>query len=132
MILFVCSGNTCRSPLAAAMARQRGWDAQSAGLYAAPGAPASPGSCRAAERRGLDLWGHRARRLSAEMVEQAERIYVMMDALYALVLLHFPQAAGKLYVLRPAIPDPYGGDDAEYERCAGYLERALEGITAQG
>ena len=55
MILFVCTGNTCRSPLAAALARAYGVDAQSAGLSADPGDVATPEAVRASQRHGADL-----------------------------------------------------------------------------
>lgn len=128
MILFICTGNTCRSPLAEAIARSRGMEALSAGIYAQAGAPASREACLAAERRGLNLWSHRARMADEGLMEKAERIYAMTQG-HALALLHrFPRFAGKLFVLQPEIPDPFGGDASIYEKCARQIERALENI----
>jgi protein-tyrosine-phosphatase len=83
-ILFVCTGNTCRSPLAEAITRQRlaerGWNhvrVDSAGAAAAWGAPASEGSLGAAAAVGLDLEGHRSQPLTARLVEESDIILAM-------------------------------------------------------
>ena len=128
MILFVCTGNTCRSPLAAALARKTGWDAESAGLYAVPGAPATPPARRAALRHGADLSAHRARPLTDALAARAEKILVMTPDHAAALRARFPQCAGKISVLSPAIPDPYGGDDGDYERCVQGLLLAFDNL----
>ena len=92
MILFVCTGNTCRSPLAAALARAYGVDAQSAGLSAYPGDPASSQAARVARLYGADLSGHRARQVTREMVDQADAIFVMTPGHRAALCALFPQA----------------------------------------
>ena len=125
MILFVCTGNTCRSPLAAALARSRGLDAQSAGLSAYPGDPASAPAVRIARRYGADLTGHAARRVTRELVDQADAIYVMTPGHRAALCALFPHAAPRVRVLDPAIPDPYGGSDEMYARCAEALLLAM-------
>ena len=132
MILFVCTGNTCRSPMAAALARLRGMDADSAGLSAAPGAPASPGAVRAMAAYGVDLSGHRAKQVNADLIRRADRIYVMSPAHAAHLLSHFPQAAGKTHVLSPVIPDPFGQDDVTYALCAALLISAIENAGLTG
>ena len=126
MILFVCTGNTCRSPMASALARAAGVDAQSAGLHAFPGAPASPQAIRAARLYGADLTGHRARMLDEAMLRDAEAVWVMTEAHEALLNTMFPQYARKVNVLWPPIPDPFGGDDRTYEKCAGRLMEAMQ------
>ena len=68
VILFVCSGNTCRSPLAAALACVHGVDARSAGLNADPGDPAAPEAVRVAKRYGADLSAHEARNVQAKLI----------------------------------------------------------------
>ena len=117
MILFVCTGNTCRSPMAAAMARKMGLQAESAGLSAYPGLPATLPAIRAAQRHGGDLTAHRARMVDGEMVKRA-KIICPMTRSHAIVLVErFPDCAGKIILPSPEIPDPYGGDDRVYESC---------------
>ncbi len=126
MILFVCTGNTCRSPMACALARAAGVDAQSAGLHAFPGAPASPKAIRAAKLYGADLTGHKARMLDESMLRDAEEVWVMTEAHEAMLNMMFPQYSRKISVLWPPIPDPYGGDDRDYEKCAKRLMEAMQ------
>ena len=83
-LLFVCSGNTCRSPLAAAIARREaeargltGVAVESAGVSAHDGAPASDGAILVGMERGLDVTGHRARALTREAVAASDLILVM-------------------------------------------------------
>lgn len=126
VILFICTGNTCRSPLAAAMARELGADAESAGLYASPGSPASEGARRAAARRGLDLSAHRSQTVTRELVARAERVYAMTSAHQQALREMYPDMADKILALSPSISDPFGGEDDVYEQCAWDLEDALK------
>lgn len=128
MILFVCTGNTCRSPMAAALAAGRGMTAESAGLAAYPGAPATPEAQRAAARYGADLSRHRARQIDETLAARARRIYVMTAAQAARLRALFPAQAEKIFALCPEIPDPYGGGPEEYALCAAQLLRAVEGL----
>lgn len=126
MILFVCTGNTCRSPLAAALAQKMGWAAESAGLAAAEGDPATDAACRAAIRHGLALEGHRARPVTRELIAGADRVYAMTAGHAAALRALFPGEGEKIRVLSPPIPDPYGGGDGAYERCVRVLTDALK------
>ena len=126
MILFVCTGNTCRSPLAAALARARGIDAQSAGIFAHDGDPATPQAQRAAKRHGADLSAHQARAVRADMLKRAEWVYVMTPSHAQALRDAFPACADRVRVLWPPIPDPFGGDDGDYERCAQALLSAMK------
>lgn len=80
-VLMVCSGNTCRSPLARAilerLARGRALQVRSAGVTAAEGSPASAEAMRVAERHGLSLAGHRSSPLTAELLEPADFVLAM-------------------------------------------------------
>lgn len=139
-LLFVCSGNTCRSPLARALAERkveaRGWlvKVRSAGVSALSGGPASEGSLRVAARHGLDLGGHRSRPVDEELVRWADLILVMSPT--HLLRLAELGAAGKAALLDAfargeeggqeepgaVVPDPFGGDDQEYEETYLTLE----------
>ena len=126
MILFICTGNTCRSPMAQAIAALHGVEAASAGLSVLPGAPATPQAQRAVRALGGDLSRHLARPVSEEMMAQAETVFPMTQA-HALMLARlFPAHAHKIHLLSPQIPDPFGGDDAAYAQCAGQLLLALQ------
>lgn len=129
MILFVCTGNTCRSPLAQALAQKLGMDAVSAGLYAQPGAPATPEAQQAAQAHGCDLRCHRAQPLTAALVSAADLICPMTAAHADAICSRYPQAAGKLQPLFPEIPDPFGQGLEAYMACASALLQALDRLS---
>lgn len=140
-VLFVCTGNTCRSPLAEALARryaeERGWDGlevRSAGVAAGSGMPASGGSLRVAERHGLDLGEHRSRPLTPELGDWADLILTMSTShLTAMESLGLSGRATRIDLFvggddaQGGVPDPFGGDDEAYE--ATYT--ALESLVAE-
>jgi len=130
--LFVCTGNTCRSPMAQClMARLSGENCQSAGLYAAVGQSASPGAVNAMAALGLDLSGHRSQPVTAELLDWADRVWAMTEGhLHALKQM-FPQYTSKFHVFDPPVPDPFGGDDALYQMTALALWDQLSQITAK-
>ena len=126
MILFVCTGNTCRSPMAMALCRRYGIDAKSAGISAFPGSPASPEAQRTARALGGDLSRHQARQITEEMMQEAKKVFPMTQS-HALMLARlFPAHAHKIQLLSPQIPDPFGGDDQVYAHCAKQLLLALQ------
>lgn len=135
-LLFICTGNTCRSPMAAAIARQRldkrGHRAimvESAGL-AASGEPAADNAAAVLQEWGLDLHGHHSTPVSDEQLRRADVIAVMTPA-HAARLTALGVPAGKVHILgAPAgIPDPYGGDIACYRRVRDALAAAIDRLA---
>lgn len=141
-LLFVCTGNTCRSPLAEALARdhlgRRGWshvDVASAGTHAEPGAPAARHSLAVGIRRGLDLGAHRSQPLTPELVEWADLILVMgsghlapvrrMGGKQKVAMLGDFAAGGDEEGGR-SVPDPFGGDEETYARTLAVLDEMLD------
>ncbi len=141
-VLFVCTGNTCRSPLAehffAEICREAGLSrsAASAGTRAAEGMPLSRGAAAVLEKRGLGPAAHHARPVNTALLDAAESVYVMERAHRDQLVARFPGYAAKIALLREAaglkpaeVEDPVGADAAEYEICAASIEEALRIIV---
>ncbi len=126
-ILFVCTGNTCRSAMASAictyLAKERGAKicADSCGVAAYP-APASQNAVLAVdELYGIDLSEHTAKMVSADLVEKADVIFAMTARHAAALISLFPDCTDKLTVADPEIVDPYMQDLSVYKECAKEL-----------
>jgi protein-tyrosine-phosphatase len=144
-VLFVCTGNTCRSPLAAGLLRHhlRGAgrtdiEVQSAGTGAWEGAPVSEGSYLVSLESGIDLSHHRAQMLSRELVESADLILAMGRSHLARVRELGGGARAHLladFAGHPGgeseISDPYGGDLDEYRETFRALAALMPALIAR-
>lgn len=134
-ILFVCTGNTCRSPMAACLwnelcqgAERAGFRALSAGVNAPSGMGASDGARRAMERRGLTLTAHRSRPVTGELLDRVDLVVGMSERHIQSLKTRFPAAKVPMRAFDPPIPDPYGGGDETYEATARELEPQLAAL----
>ena len=132
-VLFVCTGNTCRSPMAAAIANdlaakngRADFIAASAGLFANDGEPMSEGACYALDALGIPVPQHTAQTVSASLVEQADVVVGLTGSHAMQLMLRFPEAAEKITTLPMDITDPYGGDHDTYLACATQLKLCVE------
>jgi protein-tyrosine-phosphatase len=130
-ILFVCTGNTCRSPVAAALAEARGIAAASAGVAAERGDGAAPNAIRALrEARGLSLQDHEPRDVSDVPLADADRIVAMSPAVAR--RLRDEHDVDPDALITWAISDPYGGSLGDYRWCLEQISTALDDLLASG
>ncbi len=140
-VLFVCSGNTCRSPIARGMfeAKKGDLDAGSAscGLSAFNGDLPNPKAVEAAKAKGVDITDHLSATFGEPMVAEFDLILTMTKAQRDNILIHIPDAKVKTYALAQFagedleaefenISDPYGMDEDAYAKCADQIEKYIE------
>ncbi len=142
-ILFVCTGNTCRSPMAETLLRDRlgpdsGWTVASAGIAACEGATASPESHAVLTEWELDLAEHCSRPLTAQQADAADLLIALARSHYDAIIARFPSARAKTLLLGSFlvpdgvdqdIPDPIGGDLAEYRSVRDQIAKAVDRLA---
>ncbi len=139
-ICFVCTGNTCRSPMAAAVANALAAESEepsvvavSAGLCACNGAPISPNALLALEEAGvppvpgLDYRAHHARGLTEQEAESCDLLIPLTREHALSLLLTYPQFASRILPFPRQVADPFGGDMEVYRQC---LAEITEGVRA--
>ncbi|AYO31826.1 MAG: protein arginine phosphatase [Thermoanaerobacteraceae bacterium] len=148
-VVFVCTGNTCRSSMAEALfkkilkerGRERDIMVESCGIAAVEGMPASPNAVKVMKEEGIDISSHRARLLSEEILK-ADLILTMTKNHKDYILNKFPETKGRVFVLEEFasgqrgdenvdISDPYGGDEQTYRRVADEIKEKLKNVLAR-
>jgi protein-tyrosine phosphatase len=147
-IVFVCTGNTCRSPLAEALCKKlltdrlgctveelpaRGYQVASAGVSALGGGPAAAEAEQVAHSFGADLSTHRSQALTMELAAQADYLLGMTRSHVHALMDYFGHLGVMPRLLDPAgdIADPIGGDQAVYDECGQQIWRQLEAFLAE-
>ena len=147
LIVAVCTGNICRSPmaerlLAHALAAEesplKDMQVVSAGVAARRGDPASANSVTAMKKVGLDITNHRSQPLTPDLIDQAAAIFVMTETHRAVIQAGFDPTPRHIYLLREFMPreadkeiaDPYGGSLPLYEACRDEIVESIPSVVA--
>jgi glycine hydroxymethyltransferase len=146
-IVFVCTGNICRSPMAEGLFHhlnpdKKQWTAESAGIAATPGQPPSDHSVTVMKELAIDISGQRSQALTSELVDRAYQLVVMTYGHLDAILMHFPAASDKVVLLRQfAYPeggerplnlnlsDPIGQSVEVYRQCREQIREAMPGYV---
>ncbi len=129
-VLFICTGNTCRSPMAEAIygkiSKEYGINSafSSAGLGFCQNDTVSPNAVEVCKEIGLDISSHRARPLRQHDIDITD-IFVVMTKSHAEDLIYIGVAQNKIYILNGGIPDPYGSDLETYRKCRNLIKEGI-------
>jgi glycine hydroxymethyltransferase len=144
-VLFVCTGNICRSPMALGLFRRllghrKDIEADAAGLHAVRGQLPSMHAIEVCQSRGVDISNFRSQPLTATLVERATHIFAMTGSHLETIHLLFPESMEKTFLLREFeepgltlwrdLPDPIGMGRNIYEECAACIENALPSVLS--
>ena len=135
-VLVVCTGNTCRSPMAEGWLKQKlagkGWTAESAGVAAWDGQPATPEAVEAMREIGIDVSAHRSRKLTAEMAVRADVILAMTEGHRREIVFWIPAVKDKTFLVKGFgldkarnVADPIGLPVEAYRHTRDELAQAL-------
>ncbi|CAK7049092.1 protein tyrosine phosphatase [Tissierella sp. P1] len=145
IVLFVCTGNTCRSPMAEgilksiAKEKKLSLEVKSAGISVFDGDNASRNSIEAMKKIGIDISKHKARQLHRDLVDEADLILTMSRPHKEIIISNFPSAKDKIFALLEYvykidkdIADPYGGNLLLYEHTREEIYKAIKKIIDNG
>lgn len=142
-IIFVCTGNTCRSPMAEALMKKllkenniANVNVVSRGLSVFENSPASENSISVIKKYNIDLTSHRAKLLSPNEVQSFDLILTMSESHKNSIISIFPDIENKVFTMyefsfgkREDISDPFGGDIEVYEKCLDEIYMCVKQIV---
>lgn len=145
-VLFVCTGNTCRSPMAEGLLRKalegrNDFKVGSAGVAASKGTSASPETLKVLKKKGATMDGFRSRPVTEALLSEASHVFAMTEGHLAVLEARFPQYGDKFFLVREFsgisdkrqgldVPDPIGMGMPAYEEVAKVFEAAIPSIIA--